>query len=266
VVGLSFLATVLMSAAPEPPYVGLPDDAVVLEEQPLPTWARAHRALVLWVWPSQDKPLRWRTAFAEMGSTPEGDEDGYTCPDQAKGHSHFYNTRTRVSLVDTQSRHVVNTVPVDLGADEFEIPFLIRRGYYYKVPGPLQQGAGKPHILALRDFNGDGKTLEFAFYWMESCTGPQTMLLGYSQRQDRVIVYDFLLLDQSSGQQDAEVWMLRFTFQKPVSPLHWRYDDRYNSGDDTKYDFRYIPERERFEGTKLDTDAATNLRQLQKKK
>ncbi len=92
------------------------------------------------------------------------------------------------------------------------------------------------------------------------------MVFGYSQRQDRVILYQFLLRDQSSGKQDAEVWMLRFTFQKPISPMHWRYDDWYNSGDDIKYDFRYVQERERFEGTKLYTDAATNLHNLQDKK
>jgi hypothetical protein len=169
--------------------------------------------------------------------------------------------------VDTQSGRVLNTVPVKLGGiDELDIPFLIRSGYYYDVPGPLQGGVGKPHLLALRDFNGDGNALEFVFYFMESCAGPQTMVLGYSQRQDRVILYKFLLRDQSSGKEEAEVWMLRFTFQKPVSPMHWHYEDSYNSGRSIKYDFRYVPARERFEGTKLDTDAATNLRNLERKK
>jgi hypothetical protein len=256
----------LMLAAPLP-YAGLPDGAVLLEEQSLPVWAHADRALVLWVWPSQDKPLHWRERFAEIGAIPEEDEDGYTCPEQATGHSHFYRTRTRVSLVDTRSRQVLNTMPVQLGGiDEFDIPFLIRPGYFYEVLGQPPQGAGKPHILALKDFNGDGKALEFAFYWMESCTGPQSMVFGYSQRQDRVILYQFLLRDQSSGKQGAEIWMLRFTFQKPISRMHWRYDDWYNTGDDIKYDFRYVQERERFEGTKLDTDAATNQRNFQKKK
>jgi hypothetical protein len=256
-----------MLAAPAPPYAGLPDGAVLLEEQSLPVWAHANRALVLWVWPSEDKPLHWRTAFAETGSIPEDDGDGYTCPEQATGHSHFYRTRTRISLVDTRSRQVLNTLPVQLdGIDEFDVPFLIRPGYFYEVLGPPLKGAAKPHTLLLRDLNGDGKALEFAFYWMESCTGPRTMVFGYSQRQDRVILYQFLLRDQPSGKQDTEVWMLRFTFQKPASPMHWRYDDWSNSGGDTKYDFRYVQELERFEGTKLYTDPDTNLRNLQKKK
>ncbi len=161
----------LMLAAPSVPYAGLPVGAVLLEEQSLPVSAHSHRALVLWVWPSQDKPLDWHTRFTEMGAIPE-EEDRYTCPEQATGHSHFYRTRTRVSLVDTRSRRVLNTLPVQLGGiDEFDIPFLIRPGYFYEVPGPLRQGAAKPQIFALKDFNGDGRALEFAFYGMESCTG-----------------------------------------------------------------------------------------------
>jgi hypothetical protein len=256
----------LTLAAALPPYAGLPEGAVLLEEQPLPVSAHAHRALVLWVWPSRDKPLHWRAALGEMGDTPEEDEDGYTCPEQATGHSHFYSTRTRVSLVDTQSRQVLNTQPVKLaGTDEFDLPFLIRPGYFYEVPGPGRQGPAKPQILSLKDFNGDGKALEFAFYWMESCTGPRTMVLGYSPKQDRVILYRFLLRDQSSGKLDTDVWRLAFTSRKPISPMHWRYDDWYNSGDDIKYNFHYVPERERFEGTELYTSPEANLRKVQKK-
>jgi len=67
-----------------------------------------------------------------------------------------------------------------LGAevDECDIPFRIRSGYFYEVRGPLKHGAGKPHILALKDFNRDRKALEFALYVMESCNGPMTMVLG----------------------------------------------------------------------------------------
>jgi hypothetical protein len=271
VVGLGFLSTALIlaaNAAADPPYVGLPDGALLLEDQPVPVWAHPHRALVLWIWPSEDKPLHWRSDFNEMGSIPEEGGAAYTCPEQATGHSHFYYSRTRVSLVDTQSRHVLNTLPVQIedARDEFEIPFLIRSGYYYEVPGPLQQGVGKPHILALKDLNGDGKALEFVFYWMESCSGPATKIYGYSQRQDRVILYEFRLTDRASGKQNVEAWMRRFTLQTPVAPMHWVYDDTYNTGGSIRYDFRYVPERERFEGTELRQDPATGIGNPQKKK
>jgi hypothetical protein len=265
-IGLGLLSTALMLAAPETPYAGLPDGAVLVEEQPLQAWAHADRAVLLWVWPSQDKPLKWQNAYGEMGSVPEDGSDGYTCPEQSTGHSHFYRTRTRVSLVDTQARRVLNTLPVENAFGKFDIPFLIRAGYFYEVPGALPLHAGKPHILALKDLNGDGKPLEFVFYFMESCTGPQTRLFGYSQRQDRVIGYQFHLRERTTGKVDDNDWMLGFTFQQLISPMHWQYDDHYNSGDDIKYDFRYVPERERFEGTKLHTDAAENLRKLHQKK
>lgn len=238
-----FLAS-LAPAAPKPRYAGLPDGAVLLEEEPLPVWAHPHRALILWVLASAHKPLE------DQSSLGERDEE-YTCPDETSGH--YYRAPTRVSLVDTQSMQVRNTVPVMLTpADEYPIPFWIRPGFAYKVSGPLKQGSGKPHILALTDFNGDGQALEFAFYVMESCNGPLTMVMGYSERQDRVIVYEFLLTAKSSDKPPvAQSWMYRFAAHKPVAPMHWQYSELYNSGWREEWDFRYVPDRERFEGTTL---------------
>jgi hypothetical protein len=85
--------------------------------------------------------------------------------------------------------------------------------------------------------------------------------LGYSQRQDRVIIYEFLLHGNLSGDQDVpQMWMYRFTFRKPIAMMHWRYDDWYNSGRHVKYEFRYVPEQEHFEGTVLITDSDTDLK------
>ena len=244
---LGLLSTWPTLAAPGPPYVRLAGNAVLLEEEPLPVWAHAHRALVLWVLAPADKPL-------QDASPEEDQEDAYTCPEQTLGH--YYRAPTRVSLADTQSRRVLNTVRVTLGngEDEYDTLFRIRPGHFYEVRGPLIRGAGKPHILALRDFNGDGKALEFAFYVKESCNEPLTMVLGYSQRQDRVIVYEFLIHSNLPGEADSQVWMYGFTSRKPVAQLHWRYEDWYNSGRHLEYDFRYVPERECFEGTVLITD------------
>lgn len=207
-------------------------------------WAHAHRALVLWALAPTDKPLQDAWPY---------DDDPYTCPEQTLGH--YYHAPTRVSLLDTQSRRILNTVPLNYaGVDEYDIPFRIRPGYLYEVRGPLTRGAGKPHILALRDFNGDGKALEFAFYVKENCNAPLTMVLGYSQRQDRVIIYEFMIHSNLPDESDRQMWMYGFASRKPVESLHWRYEDLYNSGRRLKYDFRYVPERERFEGTVLVTD------------
>ena len=245
---LAVLACLAIRAAPGSRCEGLPARAVILQTERFPGWAHPHRGLILWVLAPADKPLRGRTISGEDDASPDS-EDPYTCPEQTLGH--FYRAPTRVSLVDTNARRVVNTVPVRLTEDDqYDIPFRIRPGYFYEVPGARKGHAGKPHILSLKDFNGDGKALEFAFYVMESCSGPLTMVMGYSQRQDRVIVYEFLLTHpepERSG--EAQSWMYRFTFDRPVAPMHWKYTDWYNSGTSVDCDFRYFPERERFEGT-----------------
>jgi len=255
----------LVAAAAAPPYAGLPDEAVVLEEQVLPVWAHRDRALVLWVIGPADKPLHGRTLLDETDASPEEDYD-YTCPEQTTGH--FYRAPARVSLVDTAGKRVLNTVRVQLSArDEYDVPFRIRPGYPYAVSGPLVKGAGKPHILSLKDFNGDGKALEFAFYVMESCNGPLTMVMGYSERRDQVMIYEFLLQDKAAERQATpQTWMYRFTAHKPIGTMHWQYDEWYNSGAHEEWDFRYIPERETFVGSTVITSGSTNLRGRQKKR
>jgi hypothetical protein len=254
-----FFSTLAASGAPGRAYIGLPDGAVLLEEEPLPVSAPAHRALILWVLSPEGESLK------DQALVDENDEIEYTCPDQTRGH--FYTAPARVSLVNTESRQVLNTVPVMLAVtDQYDIPFWIKSGFAYEVSGPLKQGSGKPHILALKDFNGDGKALEFAFYVMESCSGPLTMVMGYSERQDRVIVYEFLLKDKSWDKPtEPQSWIYRFSFHKPIAPMHWRYDEWYNSGEREEWDFRYVPDRERFEGTTTVTDSRTNLKKLHKK-
>jgi hypothetical protein len=220
-------------------YSGLPQGAVILDEQSIAGWAHHDRRLLFWALPPHGKPLVLQDTVGDLE---------YTCPVQTSGHSR--ELPARVSLVDTRTRKILNTIPVNLGAgDEYDVPLRIRPGYYYEVRGPLKGGEGKPHILALHDFNGDGKALEFAFYVMESCNGPLTMVMGYSQRQDRVIAYQFsfnpALPSEPAG---PRAWMYRFTFRKPIDKMHWHYVDDYNSGARIEYDFRYLPDRERFEG------------------
>jgi hypothetical protein len=251
----SLFGSLLVQGKEATHYNGLPTRAVVLEEERLPDWAHPERALVLWVLAPSNKPLQGRPEPGE--ATPEDEQ--YTCPEYTLGH--YYSAPTRVSLVDTNTKRVINTMTIkggyqeeitikDKGPDAYDIPYLIRPGYLYEVSGPLAKGEGKPHIFALRDFNGDGKALEFAFYWMESCNGAHALILGYSQKQDQIIFYPFLLEgDVASGHSHSYFWNFRFAKQKPIEPMHWRYEIFFNSGGSELFDFRYIPEREHFEGT-----------------
>jgi hypothetical protein len=76
------------------------------------------------------------------------------------------------------------------------------------------------------------------------------MVMGYSEPQDRVILYQFYFRDPvTKAQVPPKAWLLRFAFRKPIESMHWRYEDWYNSGTHDELDFRYIPARERFEGT-----------------
>ena len=55
---------------------------------------------------------------------------------------------------------------------------------------------------------------------MEACNGPLTMLMGYSERQDRVIVYDFHLNPATQWEPTGpRQWMYRVTFRKPVEKV-----------------------------------------------
>ena len=57
-----------------------------------------------------------------------------------------------------------------------------------RVEGPVREGVeARPTILWLKDYNGDGKAFEFALFEAEACMGLQTTLIGYSEKQDRVI-------------------------------------------------------------------------------
>ncbi|MFL6257784.1 MAG: hypothetical protein ACJ74T_22485 [Pyrinomonadaceae bacterium] len=244
VIVLFVLATLAQAQARRAPY-GLPAGARVIEERPLELQDGKARALVLWMVRPKKVPFEG------------GDDDIYTCPDETRGS--YYSGPARVSLVDTAARRVVNTVRVtqedEGGADEFDLPYSIRRGSrYYHVEGVPEGKAGRPEIMYLRDYNGDGEALEFALYDAEACMGLATTLFGYSLKQDRVIQYP-LRIEESDGDSKKSVrmryWMDYLFSKEPVEPGHWKYEIDYRGRGGTldKHEIRYNPKLERFEGT-----------------
>ncbi len=179
------------------------------------------------------------------------DPQAYTCPDQTTGH--FYRGRTHVSLVDSQEGHVINTVPVLsswLNEQTFDIPYNIGR-FFYRVEGPLNKnGEGKPKILWLKDYNGDGEALEFALFNANNCTIVETTLFGYSKSQDRVIHYPIHLVqrEESTVTERNSPWLDHLLLQKPVSPGLWKWQYQYHEGGLTHYEVRYNLSKEMFEG------------------
>jgi hypothetical protein len=243
---------------------GLPAGALIVETQPLATRRQADRALVLWMLNPHRNP---RTA--EPG-------EPYTCPEETRGS--YYGGPTRVSLVNLKTGRVINTInviedyaddtspenppatpkaPLPGSAiddtDTFDVPYRIHSGSYYHVPGVPMRREGKPQIMWLRDYNGDGKALEFALFEAEACMGLQTALFGYSERQDKVIQYWITLAvkgDKSSETRHS-LWCDYLFSKTPATPGHWKYeiDYRGRAGSLDKYEIRYDARKEMFEGT-----------------
>jgi hypothetical protein len=214
-----------------------PTDAFIIETQPVKT----NRALILWMVSHTKNPR-------------DVTDETYSCPEETRGS--YYSGATRVSLVDTQTRKLINTVNIrqeyNEGEDEFDIPYQIHSGSYYHVPGVPAGREGKPTIMWLRDYNGDGKRLEFALFDAMACMGLQTTLIGYSLRQDRVIQYPIHVVVEEKGKRSVEVrhWTDYLFSREPKRAGYWKYeiDYRGRGGSLDKYEIRYNRGAERFEG------------------
>lgn len=221
---------------------GLPQGAFVVETRPLELGDGRRRALLLWMLRPSKHPFEG------------GEDEGYTCPDETRG-SHYHGP-TRVSLVDTAARRVVNTVRVlpdyEGAADVFDLPYRIRTGNHYHTEGATERKEGRAVITRLRDYNGDGEALEFALYDMVACMPLMTALYGYSRRQDRVIQYEFHLEVSDDGAVSRQVWRwVDYLFaREPSRPGRWDYeiDYRGRGGSLDGFEIRYNPSLERFEG------------------
>jgi hypothetical protein len=226
------------------PY-GLPARAQVIEERALELKDGKKRSLVLWM----VGPKKY----------PRNEEDGetYTCPEETRGS--FYRGPARVSLVDPAAGRVVNTLKVlEEGEDAFDLPYRIHAGGYYHVPGVAAGREGRPTIVRLKDYNGDGRAHEFALYDAWACMGLGTALFGYSEKQDRVIQYSTsLAVTDSKGKQSADAldWVDYLFAKEPTAPGRWRYeiDYRGRGGSLDSYEVHYNPAAERFEGTMVST-------------
>ncbi len=216
---------------------GLPAGAFILETQSV----APNRALVLWMLNPTKHPR-------------ESADEFYSCPEETRGS--YYNGPTRVSLVNTGLGSVINTVKIkdeyDKDAeDEFDIPYQIHAGSYYYVEGVVKGQEGKPTIMLLKDYNGDGKAQEFALFDDDGCA-LATMLVGYSERQDKVILYPVRMSVIENGERSIEVsdWATYLFSEKPQRPGYWKYeiDSRGRGGTLDKYEVHYNEQAERFEG------------------
>lgn len=229
----------------------LPGEALILEKQKINSKTHPNRELVLWMLNAEKHPFLLDA------------EDPYTCPEETKGS--FYRGATRFSLLNSETNKIINTIeikkdywdegkPVD---DEFDVPYSIRKNDYYFVPELGAKGEGKPKIMRLQDINGDGKAFEFPLYVAEGCPILQTTLIGYSERQDKVIQYPVELKTTVNGKADSEdrvpyLWVDQLFAVKPIRSGFWRYKTDYTGygGWLAKCQVRYNQKQEKFEGVR----------------
>jgi hypothetical protein len=241
---LLFIACFLFFAKPilsQTSLDALPKGATILETRMLPSPARKNRMLALWMINPKKNPTNYPP------------DEMYTCPDQSRG-SH-YSGAARVSLIDATTRRIIN--PVKISADQseedsFDLPYAIRKGYYYRVPARLKRGIeAKPNLIWLRDYNGDGKALEFALFDAIACMGLETTLVGYSEKRDRVTQYPINLevLEGAKSSNTVTPWGDYLFSSKPVRPGYWKYeiDYRGRGGSLNKWEVRYNRAKEQFE-------------------
>jgi hypothetical protein len=218
----------------------LPAGALLIERRAIPSKTHPYRALLLWMLNPEKHPR----------DTPD---EPYTCPEETRGH--YYSGPTRVSLVDTKTRRVINTIKITQeymeGDDSFDIPYRIHDGYY-TVSGVARGQEGKPVIMRLRDYNDDGRAQEFALFDALACMGLPTTLIGYSESKDRVIQYP-VHLDVVEGAKRSRrtiYWPDYFYSRKPQRRAYWKYevDYRGRAGSLDKWEIRYDRRREAFEG------------------
>jgi hypothetical protein len=221
----------------------LADGATIIETQPV----TPNRSLILWMVRPTKHPR----------DTPS---EPYTCPEYTRGN--YYSGATRISLVDPQTHRVINTLKIsqepDEKVDEFDLPYNIRPDHYYHVEGVPKETEGKPIIMWLRDYNGDGKAWEFALFDAQACMGLATTLIGYSQRQDKVIQYQTHLVVSDSKRRrttTSQYWTDYLFSEKPTSSGYWKYeiDYRGRGGSLDKYEIHYDKQAERFEGKRVET-------------
>jgi hypothetical protein len=191
----------------------LPQGALIVEQADLSVAVGKPRALVLWM----DKPER---------NLRNPSDESYSCQEQTTGN--YFSGPTRLSLIELKQGALLNTVKVLSGEksenkDTFSIPFLIKR-FYYDVPDLDVTQLGKPKILNLADYNGDGAATEFALYdtTEEACGGVNTSLLGYSAKTDTVIQYPTFTTDES-GKTGYSVWVEGVFATKSIRPGVWNY-------------------------------------------
>ena len=230
---------------PDWTYDGLPAGGQIIEVQPIQSIQHPHRALMLWMLNPSKSPGTIRMTLIP-------------CPEYTRG-SHDQGP-TRVSLVDPQAKKIINTIKIlnFEGDDTFDIPYRIEGWDFTIMSQGVPKGKeGKPTILWLRDYNGDGHAWEFALFDAVACMGLPTDL-DRLQRGPGPGDPISRGLDRDLGKPEVHPDCLMGGLsvqQAPGSPGFWKYaiDYRGRAGTLDAYEVRYRPAEEKFYGQRIST-------------
>ena len=184
----------------------------------------------------------------------EKKDDFYTCPETTKGS--YYQGQTRISLVDLEKMKIINTIKIISSLsikDEFYVPYQIRDGVGpYFVREKTEKNEGKPTIIKLKDYNEDGKVLEFAFFDSPACISPLMTIIGYSENKDEIIQYDFNLEEKAGDDVvfKSRKWLVKIFLSGSNKDGYWesKNDTCGRGGVIEKSKINYNQEKEIFEG------------------
>lgn len=197
----------------------LPAGAAVIESVRLNVRSGRPRALVLWM-SSRKRLVRPR-------------EDGY-CGDNVYGD--YWSGPTRLSLVDSRRKTLINTVEVRSGPDgpeesmgQFRIPYLVP-AIYYHVARPNRKKEGVPRILFLRDLTGEGDRGQFVLFDYLACGIVSTGVFGYSSKADRATQFQVETIT-NRHRPELTMWVPVVFERKPVRPGRWRFTWEAGHGD-----------------------------------
>jgi len=153
-------------------------------------------------------------------------------PDQQGMQDMAMGTRlkglTRVTLIDAGALRIINTLsirdPYDSRVDSFQIPIEAppSPNGYYPVPKIDQSGMGRPRILNLKDYTGEGTAAQFPLFAYGDSSEVDGTIVGYSQELDRVVQYPVTRLGGGkSGENATTLWTTNVFGSQPLQPGHW---------------------------------------------
>ena len=226
-----------------------PNGAQIVETRLLSKEGYPDRMLVLWML----KPTMH----------PFGLEPGepYTCPDETRGS--YLSGPTRVSLVDTVRRRIVNTIAIrDVWKkDTLDLPYKIRPERFYETTSTDPSVEGKLTIIKLGDHTGEGRALQFPLFDALACMLIVTTLIGFVPETDRVLNYQIKLSVTYQGKTRVrtDTW-LDYLFVEdvlqPKAPGLWNYQIDYTGrgGSEDSTEVRFDRQTRQFIAVRVSKD------------